>query len=104
MNTEQLTTPVPSSTPGYEKERVNSETAIQKIDWHRHEYPLGVRTSLTESLPTYNALSAMELEILHRLLTTVLPGCERTAAQEFMGLSELATWARECAVWARRHP
>lgn len=87
----------------YEKEKVE-DSAIQAIDWHRHEYPLGVRTSLTPMVAEYNALTEMELAILHKLLTTILPGCERSAAQEFMGLSELATWASECAKWAKRHP
>jgi hypothetical protein len=89
--------------PQYEKERVE-DTTLQSIDWHRHEYPLGVRTSLTEVVPGYNALTEAELKCLHLALTKVLPGCSRSLAQEYKGLSELAKWAEQCAIWAKRHP
>lgn len=92
-----------SQHPQYEKEKVD-DSGLQSIDWHRHEYPLGVRTSLTEGQPGYNALTAAELEVLYKLLTRVLPGADRTASQEYVGLHELATWAKACAEWARRHP
>ena len=87
----------------FEKEVVD-DSAIQKLDWHRHEYPLGVRTSLTEAMPEYNALTAEELEVLHKVLTKVLPGAETSIARQYMGLSELATWAGEVAKWAKKHP
>jgi len=102
METEQNTA-MPAPTTKYEREKVE-DNAIQAIDWHRHEYPLGVRTSLTEELPGYNALTTEELEALHLVLTRVLPGCDTSLARTYIGLSELATWAREVAKWARRHP
>ena len=87
----------------YEHETV-LDSALQKLDWHRHEYPLGVRTSLTEHAPSYNALTAEELEVLHAALTKVLPGAETSIARMYLGLSELATGAGEVAKWAKRHP
>jgi len=98
MPTEQIPSP-----PGFEKELIE-DTSLQAIDWHRHEYPLGVRTSLTEAVPGYNALTSEELEVLHKALTVILPGADTSIARSYLGLSELATWARECAAWAKRHP
>jgi len=87
----------------FERERIE-DNALQSIDWHRHEYPLGVRTSLTEAIPGYNALTAEELEVLAKVLTVILPGADTSIARQYSGLSELATWATEVAKWAKRHP
>lgn len=101
MATEQNSNTVPAQR--YEREKIE-DSALQAIDWHRHEYPLGVRTSLTEDAPGYNALTVEELEVLHKALTVILPGADTSIARTYLGLSELATWAREVAKWARRHP
>jgi len=72
------------------------------IDWHRMTFPLGVRTNLTELDPPYLALGPDELEILHKLLTKVLPGCDHAAADEYLTLLTLATWAKRAREWALR--
>jgi hypothetical protein len=70
------------------------------VDWHRISFPLGVRTELTETDPPFLALSPEELEVLHKLLTRVLPGADNAASHEYMGLMVLATWARRAREWA----
>jgi hypothetical protein len=70
------------------------------VDWHRISFPLGVRTEMTEADPPFLALSPEELEVLHKLLTRVLPGADNAASHEYMGLMVLATWARRAREWA----
>lgn len=87
---------------GQKEEFAVEAVKVQSIDWHRHTFPLGVRTSLTEADPPYLALTATELEVLHKLLTRVLPGADTSAAREYLHLNTLAMWCREVAVWASK--
>lgn len=88
-----------SNKVGQKEEFEVESITIQRIDWHRHTFPIGVRTPLTETNPPYLALTATELDVLHKLLTRVLPGADTSAAREFLNLNTLAVWCAEVAKW-----
>lgn len=72
------------------------------IDWHRHTFPLGVRTEMTQIDPPFLALSKEELRVLEAVLTTKFPGADFSASEEYIHLLTLATWAKRAREWAER--
>lgn len=72
------------------------------VDWHRHTFPLGVRTEMTEADPPFLALHPDALRVLEAVLTTKFPGADFSAAEEYEQLSELATWCRMVQQWAKK--